>query len=71
LCDEHLYFRLEESQLDLHSARDGCFEIRNFMNDPGSRNNKKPNLREGICGVRKAFYVVFSPSGVQCLALDP
>lgn len=37
---KHLYFRLEEAKLDLHSACDGCYEIRNFLNTPNYRGNR-------------------------------
>jgi hypothetical protein len=37
---KHLYFRLEEAQLDLHSACDGCYEIRNFLNTPNYLGNR-------------------------------
>jgi hypothetical protein len=43
---KHLYFRLEEAKLDLHSACDGCYEIRNFMNTPNYLGN-----REDLVGV--------------------
>ena len=37
----HLYFRLEEARLDLHSmACDGCYEIRNFLNTPNYPGNR-------------------------------
>lgn len=37
---KHLYFRLEEARLDLHSACDGCYEIRNFLNTPNYLGNR-------------------------------
>ncbi len=37
---KHLYLRLEEARLDLHSACDGCYEIRNLLNTPNYFGNR-------------------------------